>query len=91
MHKEEIVLVHLALFHIKQLLDVAGFTGIFQAYDGLDILPTYIYRTKEEHEKAVLCLCIGILEVLGGLESIPKVSREALKNKGILIENSQLS
>jgi len=84
MHKEEIILVHLALFHIKQLLEAAGFAGFFQAYEELGVLPTHIYRMKEDHEIAIMFLCVGILKVFGGLENIPKVSRDVLKKKGIL-------
>ena len=83
MHKEEIIMVHVALFHIKQLLEAAGFEEFFRAYEQLDVLPTQIYRMKKDHERAVLSLCLGILEVLGGLEDVPKISWEVLRRRGI--------
>uniref|UniRef100_A0A7J2TGU7 Uncharacterized protein n=1 Tax=Archaeoglobus fulgidus TaxID=2234 RepID=A0A7J2TGU7_ARCFL len=65
MQKEEVVILHLVLFHIKRILESAGVAnGHFKAYESLGISPVHINRSKSEHKKAVLLLCKGISEVL---------------------------
>lgn len=64
MHKEEIVLLHLTLFHIKKLFENAGIAnGHFKSYDELGIQPVHIHRSKSDHKKAILLLCKGISEI----------------------------
>lgn len=64
MQKEEVVILHLVLFHIKRILESAGVAnGHFKAYESLGISPVHINRSKSEHKKAVLLLQ-GISEVL---------------------------
>ena len=64
MHKEEIVLLHLTLFHIKKLFENAGIAnGHFKSYDELGIQPVHIHRSKSDHKKAILMLCKGISEI----------------------------
>jgi len=64
MHKEEIVLLHLTLFHVKRLFEQAGIAnGHFKIYDELDIQPVHIHKSKADHKKAILLLCRGISEI----------------------------
>ncbi|WP_290597411.1 MULTISPECIES: UPF0058 family protein [unclassified Archaeoglobus] len=64
MHKEEIVLLHMTLFHIKRLFENAGIAnGHFRSYDELGVQPVHIHRSKSDHKKAILLLCKGISEV----------------------------
>lgn len=64
MHKEEIVLLHLTLFHIKRLFEHAGIAnGHFDIYDKLGVQPVHIHKSKSDHKKAILLLCKGISEV----------------------------
>ncbi len=64
MHKEEIVLLHLTLFHVKRLFENAGIAnGHFDVYDKLGVQPVHIHKSKSDHKKAILLLCKGISEV----------------------------
>lgn len=64
MHKEELVLLHLTLFHMKRFFEEAGIAnGHFKAYDQLGVQPVHIHKSKAEHKKAILTLCKGISEV----------------------------
>ncbi len=64
MHKEEIVLLHLALFNVKRFFESAGIAnGHFELYDRLGIQPVHIHKSKEEHKRAILILCRGISEI----------------------------
>jgi hypothetical protein len=64
MQKEEVVVLHLVLFHVKRILEEAGIAnGHFRAYENLGISPVNINRSKSDHKKAVLLLCKGIAEV----------------------------
>lgn len=66
MHKEEIVLLHLTLFHMKRLLEQAGIAnGHFRCYDELGVQPVHIHKSKADHKKAILLLCKGISEIFG--------------------------
>lgn len=65
MYKGEIIWIHIILFKIRKMLETCRFTGkYFQLYDKLEIFPSYIYKRKADHKKAILILCLGILEVL---------------------------
>ena len=88
MHKDEIILVHLALFYLKQFLEAAGLVECFQAYRELGILPAHIHRSKAQHEKAATLLCVEILRVLGEFENTPRELNDILKKKGFLMETS---
>jgi hypothetical protein len=64
MHKEEMVLLHLALFNIKRFFEDAGVAnGHFRLYDELGVQPVHIHKSKAEHKKAILLLCKGISEI----------------------------
>ncbi len=64
MHKEEIVLLHLALFQIKRFLENAGIAnGHFREYDELGVHPVHIHKSKADHKKAIMLLCKGISEI----------------------------
>lgn len=64
MQKEELIILHLVLFHIKKVLEGAGIAnGHFKAYENLGISPVQVNRNKSEHKKAVLLLCKGISEI----------------------------
>jgi len=63
MTKVEILYVHRILYQIKQMLKEAGYNK-FQAYDALGVLPTHLQLEKSKHEKAVILLCEGILDIL---------------------------
>jgi hypothetical protein len=64
MHKEEMVLLHLALFNVKRFFENAGLAnGHFKLYDELGVQPVHIHKSKAEHKKAILLLCKGISEI----------------------------
>ncbi|MEM0202672.1 MAG: UPF0058 family protein [Archaeoglobaceae archaeon] len=64
MQKEELLVLHLVLFHIKKILEDAGIAnGHFKAYENLGISPVQVNKSKSEHKKAVLLLCKGISEI----------------------------
>ncbi|WP_202318885.1 UPF0058 family protein [Archaeoglobus neptunius] len=64
MHKEEIVLLHMTLYHVKKLFENAGIAnGHFRSYDELGVQPVHIHKSKSDHKKAILLLCKGISEV----------------------------
>ncbi|MFN3384562.1 MAG: UPF0058 family protein [Archaeoglobaceae archaeon] len=64
MQKEELLVLHLVLFHIKKILEDAGVAnGHFKAYESLGISPVQVNKSKSEHKKAVLLLCKGISEI----------------------------
>ncbi|HIP25769.1 MAG TPA: UPF0058 family protein [Archaeoglobus profundus] len=79
MHKEEIVLLHLTLYHIKRLFECAGIAnGHFKRYDELGIQPVHIHKSKTDHKEAIMILCKGILEVFRD-----KTPEELLRNSKI--------
>lgn len=64
MQKEEVLVLHLVLFHVKKILEDAGIAnGQFEAYENLGISPVQVSRSKSEHKKAVLLLCKGLSEI----------------------------
>jgi hypothetical protein len=64
MHKEELVLLHLALFHMKRFFEEAGIAnGHFGTYDQLGVQPVHIHKSKADHKKAILVLCKGISDI----------------------------
>uniref|UniRef100_A0A7C4W3B3 UPF0058 family protein n=1 Tax=Geoglobus ahangari TaxID=113653 RepID=A0A7C4W3B3_9EURY len=65
MHKEELVFLHLTLFHVKRFLEEAGVTnGYFEKYDEFGVQPVHIHKSKNDHKRAIFLLCRGINELL---------------------------
>jgi len=64
MHKEELVLLHLTLFHMKRFFEEAGIAnGNFLYYEDLGVQPVHIHKSKADHKKAILSLCKGISDI----------------------------
>ncbi|MFW6127613.1 MAG: UPF0058 family protein [Halobacteriota archaeon] len=64
MHKEELVLLHLTLFHVKRVFEEAGLgNGHFSSYEEMGVQPVHIHRSKADHRKAILTLCRGISDI----------------------------
>ncbi len=64
MHKEELVFLHLTLFHMKRFFEEAGIAnGHFLSYEKLGIQPVHIHRSKADHKKAIITLCKGITDI----------------------------
>jgi hypothetical protein len=64
MEKDVLVLLHLILFKMKLVFEAAGLSNeCFRAYDELGVLPSYVYKGKPEHRRAIQLLCDGILKV----------------------------
>jgi len=64
MHKEELVLLHLTLFHMKRFFEEAGIAnGHFDYYEQMSIQPVHIHKSKADHKKAILSLCKGISDI----------------------------
>lgn len=82
MQKEEVLVLHLVLFHIKKILeDVGVANGHFYAYESLGITPVHVNRSKSEHKKAVLLLCRGISEILRSNSSEKLLQNTKLRQK----------
>ena len=65
--KEELIQIHYTLFLVKDLFEKAGISnGHFESYEQANIFPTYIHRTKWDHERAILILANGIQEIFDG-------------------------
>ncbi|MBE8538691.1 UPF0058 family protein [Geoglobus acetivorans] len=66
MHKEELVFLHLTLFHVKRFLEEAGLSnGYFREYEDMGVQPVHIHKSKNDHKKAIFLLCKGLNEMLG--------------------------
>lgn len=64
--KEELVHLHLLLFHVKKTLECYGLENeYFDEYDSLNISPVQIFRQKNEHQEAIFKLCMGIMKAMG--------------------------
>lgn len=64
MHKEELVLLHLTLYHMKRFFEEAGFAnGHFGFYEDMGVQPVHIHKSKADHKKAVISLCKGISDI----------------------------
>jgi hypothetical protein len=64
MHKEELVLLHLTLFHMKRFFEEAGIAnGHFNFYEQMGVQPVHIHKSKADHKKAILSLCKGISDI----------------------------
>jgi len=75
--KKELIHIHMLLFRVKEMFELAGIGNeYFSAYDDLDVLPTHIFRRREEHKRAVLLLCFGVMRAVGEEEVI-----EGIKSK----------
>jgi hypothetical protein len=72
--KEEIVHIHLLLFHVKKFFESLGIENeYFKEYDSLNISPVQIFRQKTEHREAILRLCYGIMKALGREEELDRI------------------
>ncbi len=79
MHKEELVLLHLTLFHMKRFFEEAGIAnGHFRKYEELGVQPVHIHKSKAEHKKAIITLCKGLSDIFKDLSP-----EEALKNQKV--------
>ncbi|AAB91260.1 UPF0058 family protein [Archaeoglobus fulgidus] len=64
--KEELVHLHLLLFHVKKTFECYGIENeYFNEYDRLNISPVQIFRQKNEHQEAIFKLCMGIMKAMG--------------------------
>jgi hypothetical protein len=64
--KEELVHLHLLLFHVKKTFECYGVENeYFSEYDRLNISPVQIFRQKTEHQEAIFKLCMGIMKAIG--------------------------
>ncbi|WP_202318811.1 UPF0058 family protein [Archaeoglobus neptunius] len=64
--KEELVHLHLLLFHIKKTFESYGIDNeYFKEYESLQISPVQIFRQKNEHQEAIFKLCMGIMKAMG--------------------------
>lgn len=80
MHKEEIVLLHMTLYHIKRLFENAGIAnGHFKNYDELGVQPIHIHKSKSDHKKAILMLCKGISEIFKDHSPDDLIENESLR------------
>lgn len=80
MHKEEIVLLHMTLYHIKRLFENAGIAnGHFKNYDEFGIQPIHIHKSKSDHKKAILMLCKGISEIFKDHSPDDLIENESLR------------
>lgn len=65
LHKEELILIHLTLWNIKQMLEGAGYHN-FDDYERLGVLPPHIHRSKADHRRAINRLAREIECTLNG-------------------------
>uniref|UniRef100_A0A7C2S8S1 Metal-binding protein n=1 Tax=Archaeoglobus fulgidus TaxID=2234 RepID=A0A7C2S8S1_ARCFL len=64
--KEELVHLHLLLFHVKKTFESYGLENeYFSEYNSLNISPVQIFRRKNEHQEAIFKLCMGIMKAMG--------------------------
>lgn len=64
--KEELVHLHLLLFHVKKTFEHYGLDNeYFHEYERLNISPVQIFRQKNEHQEAIFKLCMGIMKAMG--------------------------
>ncbi len=64
--KRELIYIHTLLLRVKEMLELLGISNeFFSAYDDLGVLPTHIFRRKEEHKRAVMLLCFGVMRAMG--------------------------
>lgn len=87
MHKEELVFLHLTLFHVKRFLEEAGLTnGYFRDYDKLGVQPVHIHKSKNDHKKAIYLLCKGLNEMLAENRNSDILSNPRLREVINLVE-----
>ena len=56
MKKEELIHLHLLLAQFKRSFEDVGLEYGFTRYEELNISPSQIYRSKEEHKRAIFVL-----------------------------------
>lgn len=88
--KEEIIYMHLTLFKYARMLEIASIQSNFDEYKELGILPSQVYKSKQEHRKAVLALIKGILDVFG-IVPLPTENRIKEYLEKTLVMNIELS
>ena len=62
MQKEEVILLHQLLVHIKEEIEsMVGKDSVFEDYINLGISPIFVTKNKEERIEAIFCLgkCIA--------------------------------
>ena len=81
--KKELIHIHLLLFQVKRAFEFAGIGNEFFArYNEMGVLPVQISRHKDEHWKAVLNLCFGILKAIGKDGEAEDVCRKLYEEEG---------
>lgn len=74
--KDELVHLHLLLFHIKKTFERCGIENeYFKEYDNLKISPVQIFRQKNEHQEAIFKLCMGIMKAMGKEKEAEEICR----------------
>jgi len=74
--KEELVHLHLLLFHVKKTFECCGIDNeYFREYENLHISPVQIFRQKNEHQEAIFKLCMGIMKAMGKEREAEEVCR----------------
>lgn len=87
MHKEELVFLHLTLFHVKRFLEEVGLTnGYFREYEDLGVQPVHIHKSKNDHKKAIFLLCKGLNELLSERDHSDLLANPRLKEVISLVE-----
>lgn len=82
--KEELVHLHLLLFHVKKTFECCGVENeYFKEYDRLNISPVQIFRQKNEHRDAIFKLCMGIMKAMGKEREAKEVCK-SLRNIAII-------
>jgi len=66
MHKDELLQLHSLLCQMKRYFEDSGLPvrGEFREYDGLNVSPQHIHKSKTDHKRAVFLLGKGLAEVI---------------------------
>lgn len=66
MHKDELLQLHSLLCQMKRYLADAGvpLDTSFEEYEGLNVSPQHIHKSKTDHKRAVFLLGKGISEIV---------------------------
>lgn len=64
MDKDELIYLHILLAHFKHFCEKYGFDYRFKKYEELNISPSQIYRSKEEHTQAIFVLASELLSMM---------------------------
>ena len=74
MKKEELVHFHILLAQFKNFCEENGFSDDFRSYENLGIYPFQVYRSKEEHKRAIFVLANELVSSLAA-NSLPVASK----------------